>query len=266
MSTQRPASAAEERAGHDDRSGPRPGCRGRGSGRGWRAGSAIAVSGPGCGGMRPCIADRPASAGMPDGDQRDLGAAGHQVDDRHQQHQADLEEHRQADDRADQGHRPRQRPPRGLARRSCRRSGRRRRSRRAAWRTSRRARSGCRRRPRCRRTRRGRTAARRCRRRSLQMFCPATAPTVSAPRVSDRNGCSLQQRDQHDDERDAEQRSKHQLASRARPALTRSVPASGSRADRGHQFSFLVAPGVVAPAACWSTYCWTMRRRTGRRR
>ena len=45
-----------------------------------------------------------------DGDQRDLGAPGDQVDHRHQQHQADLEEHRQADDRPDRGHRPRQQP------------------------------------------------------------------------------------------------------------------------------------------------------------
>ena len=49
-----------------------------------------------------------------DGDQRQLRAARHQVDDRHQQHEADLEEHRQADDRADQRHRPRQRPRRGV--------------------------------------------------------------------------------------------------------------------------------------------------------
>ena len=50
-----------------------------------------------------------------DGDQRQLRAPGDQVDHRHQQHQADLEEHRQADDRADQRHRPRQRPRRGVA-------------------------------------------------------------------------------------------------------------------------------------------------------
>ena len=48
--------------------------------------------------------------GDSDRDQRQLRALGDQVDDRHQQHQADLEEHRQADDRADQRHRPRQRP------------------------------------------------------------------------------------------------------------------------------------------------------------
>ena len=42
-----------------------------------------------------------------DGDQRDLGAAGDQVDHRHQHDQADLEEHRQADDRADERPSPR---------------------------------------------------------------------------------------------------------------------------------------------------------------
>ena len=50
-----------------------------------------------------------------DGDHGHLGAPGDQVDDRHQQHQADLEEHRQADERADAGHRPRQHPARGAA-------------------------------------------------------------------------------------------------------------------------------------------------------
>ena len=50
-----------------------------------------------------------------DRDQRELRAAGDQVDHRHQQHQADLEEHRQADDRADQRHRPRQHPRAGPA-------------------------------------------------------------------------------------------------------------------------------------------------------
>ena len=53
--------------------------------------------------------------GDADGDHGQLGAPGHQVDDRHQQHQADLEEHRQADERADAGHRPRQHPGRGAA-------------------------------------------------------------------------------------------------------------------------------------------------------
>ncbi len=56
------------------------------------------------------MADRPARAGMPTRDQRQLRAAGDEVDDRHQQDEADLEEHRQADDGADAGHRPRQRP------------------------------------------------------------------------------------------------------------------------------------------------------------
>jgi hypothetical protein len=46
----------------------------------------------------------------PHGDQRHLRPSGDQVDDRHQQHQADLEEHRQPDDGPDQGHGPRQRP------------------------------------------------------------------------------------------------------------------------------------------------------------
>ena len=50
-----------------------------------------------------------------DGDQRDLRAAGDEVDHRHQQDEADLEEHRQPDDRADQGHRPRQGPDGGPA-------------------------------------------------------------------------------------------------------------------------------------------------------
>ena len=75
----------------------------------------IAVSGPGCGGTRPCIAERPASAGIPTVISDSWDAPGDQVDDRHQQHQADLEEHRQADDRADQRHRPRQRPRRGVS-------------------------------------------------------------------------------------------------------------------------------------------------------
>ena len=52
-----------------------------------------------------------------DGDlhQRQTGTAGHQDDHRHQQHEADLEEHRQPDERADQRHRPGQRPDAGPA-------------------------------------------------------------------------------------------------------------------------------------------------------
>ena len=53
--------------------------------------------------------------GDADGDHGHLGAPGHQVDDRHQHHEADLEEHRQPDERTDAGHRPRQRPARGAA-------------------------------------------------------------------------------------------------------------------------------------------------------
>ena len=46
-------------------SGSRRGCRAPASDRGWRRPASIAASGPGCGGTKPCIADRPASAGMP---------------------------------------------------------------------------------------------------------------------------------------------------------------------------------------------------------
>ena len=77
--------------------------------------ASMATSGPGCGGTSPCMADRPARVGMPMRDHGQPGAAGDQEDHRHQQHQADLEEHRQADQRADQRHRPRQRPRRGSA-------------------------------------------------------------------------------------------------------------------------------------------------------
>jgi len=65
----------------------------------------MAISGPGCGGTRPCIADRPASVGMPMVMTRQLRATGDQVDHRHQHHEAGLEEHRQAGQSTDTGHR-----------------------------------------------------------------------------------------------------------------------------------------------------------------
>jgi hypothetical protein len=46
---------------------------------------------------------------------RDLGPLGDQVDHRHQQHQPDLEEHRESDQCSHEGHRPRQRAARGAA-------------------------------------------------------------------------------------------------------------------------------------------------------
>ena len=113
----------------------------------------MAISGPGCGGTSPCIAERPGQRRDADGDHRELRATGDQVDHRHQQHEADLEEHRQADQRTDTGHRPGQRPLATRDRRWCRRSGRPRRSRPAAWRTSHRGRSASRRRRPCHRSR-----------------------------------------------------------------------------------------------------------------
>ena len=120
-----------------------------------------------------------------DGDQRDLRSPGDEVDDRHQQDQADLEEHRQPDDRPHGGHRPGQRRDPRPGPRSCRRPGRRRRSRPAAWRTSRRGRSA-RRRPR-------RSCRTRCVNEAMtsSRFSPAMAPTVRPPMVSARNGLSL---------------------------------------------------------------------------
>ena len=79
--------------------------------------------------------------GDSDGDQRQLRPLGDQIDDRHQQHQADLEEHRQADDRTRPAPSPTAAPAATRDRRWCRRFRRRRRSRRAVWRTSHPARS-----------------------------------------------------------------------------------------------------------------------------
>jgi hypothetical protein len=54
----------------------------------------MASSGPGCGGTRPCTADRPASA------------PGHDEHQRNQQHEADFEEQRNADQERGEHHRP----------------------------------------------------------------------------------------------------------------------------------------------------------------
>jgi hypothetical protein len=70
-------------------------------------------------GQRPWVRrHQPVHGGKPrqrwdsDGDERELRPLGDEVDDRHQQHEADLEEHRQADDGTHQRHCPRQRPRR----------------------------------------------------------------------------------------------------------------------------------------------------------
>ncbi len=135
---------------------------------------------------QPVHRGKPCQRGNSDGDQRQLRPLGHQVDDRHQQHQTDLEEHRQADDRRRPTPLPTAVPAVRRARRWCRRSRRHRRNPRAVWRTSHRARSGCPRPPRSCRIRR-RTS--RIRRRGCSIL--ATMPTVTAPKISARNGCSL---------------------------------------------------------------------------
>jgi len=55
---------------------------------------------------------KPCQRGDSDGDQRELRPLGDQVDDRHQKHEADLEEHRQANNGTYQRHCPRQCPRR----------------------------------------------------------------------------------------------------------------------------------------------------------
>ena len=56
----------------------------------------MAASGPGCGGTRPCEAERPATSGSARRQKRPSGR-GERDNDRQEQHEADAEEHRQAE-------------------------------------------------------------------------------------------------------------------------------------------------------------------------
>ncbi len=86
----------------------------------------IAVTGPGCGAPARAARRGLRAPGCRSSSARSR-CAGHEDDDRHEEHDADLEEHGQPDDRRDHRHRPRQ-PPDRPRRPSRRRSGWRRRS------------------------------------------------------------------------------------------------------------------------------------------